>query len=834
MNSFFSDVAKETILSEISLAADNEVFFVGTTNTNGAISSVKAVARGNKYSVPAIIDSADSGQVVIHNHPSGNLTPSDQDINMASVFGNKGVGFYIIDNLLTDIYIVVEPFKKKEYEYLNSEELTKAFSAGGIIESALSGKYEYREEQIYAMKQFADSFNNNSISIVEAGTGTGKTLSYLLPAIEWSIKNSERVVISTNTINLQEQIIGKDLPILKKTLDSDFTYSLVKGMKNYLCLLRCETVTEGLFDLAEDGEENEIDNILNWSKITEEGSLSDLNFTPRHEVWDKFAAESESCIRSRCPHYSKCFFFKARRELSSSQLLIVNHHLFFSDLSIKDASDNLDTGILPPYNRVIFDEAHNIVDAATSHFSLRISRYGLLRVVRKLKSKSKKGGAKGLVFYAATTALKLPEELNNSPLDETLNRIEEVISPRVDSLELAISEAFDSIYSLADSLKDSKDHIKEINIRVRKDIDDSDEWKFSKSKFSELYNLLHQLIKELRYFIEILEQYESKADLTKLIVEINGVANKTHYYSEVIDSFFKQQDDSFVKWIECKVRGENILSTIGLSPIDVSSNLKEKLYENCKTLIMTSATLAVDKNFKFQKAQLGLENNLRLSELLVESPFNYKEQALLSLPTDIPEPKEKLFQSSIHSSILDSLLVSNGNAFVLFTSYALLEKVYSQISNELENQGMNVLKQGSVPRNKLLEKFKKTKNPVLFATDSFWEGVDIAGDSLQLVIITRLPFRVPTDPIIEARVDRLEKQGINSFMNYLVPLAILKFKQGFGRLIRTKTDKGVVLILDKRIVSKQYGSYFINSLPDCMKIRGKLDSILPSIKKFLS
>lgn len=390
-NNLFLEKTREEIGGTIRESLGNEVFFVGSLDENGIIYDVRVVARGNDYSVPAVVDSVKAGEVVIHNHPSGDLTPSKEDINMAGVFGNLGVGFYIINNSASKVYVVVEPFVKGELNKLSTEELKKILLPDGEIAKVLGSQYELRQEQLDMVEAVTSAFNEGQISLIEAGTGTGKTLAYLIPAICWSLLNGERIVVSTNTINLQEQLTQKDIPLVHRSLSEKFKFSLVKGMGNYLCLLRAETVTDGLLNLADDDEIDTLRSVVEWSKVTQDGSLSDLNFSPPEEVWDKVAAESESCLRARCPHYSKCFFYKARRELSSSQILIVNHYLLFSDLSIRGASEESETGILPPYKNVIFDEAHHIVDAATSHFGMRTTKYGIIRTLRRLK---RKGGGR--------------------------------------------------------------------------------------------------------------------------------------------------------------------------------------------------------------------------------------------------------------------------------------------------------------------------------------------------------------------------------------------------------------------------------------------------------
>ncbi len=830
---YFSEESRAETREIIRKSSENEVFLVGSLDECGVVSSVKVAARGNDYSVPAILDSAQSGQVVIHNHPSGNLTPSDQDIQMAGLFGNQGVGFYIVNNDISGVYVVVEPFIKQELNKLDSDELKKHLFPKGGIAKVMSSQYEERSEQLNMLEAVSSAFNDNSISLIEAGTGTGKTLAYLIPAVYWSLSNGERVVISTNTINLQEQLIEKDIPLLRNGLSEDFKYSLVKGMGNYLCLLRSETVLDGLLDLAEDDEMEALKSVIEWSKVTHDGSLSDLSFSPPPEVWDKVSAESESCLRVRCPHYSDCFFYKARRELASSQILVANHHLLFSDLSIKGASEASESGILPPFKRIIFDEAHHIVDAATSHFGMRTTKFGIIRMLRRLKRKSSGGEIRGLIFYTASLATKLKQYYKKGIVSGVLRRVEEFLSPRVDSVEEYVRDAFDELYYCATRSAEAKgESSEEINLRITEEIRSGEDWESIDKKFSILRIKLKELHEEIMSFLEMLIDYESETDVARVIMEFRGIANKLDFSSDVIHSFLDSSEDGYVRWVDGRMGKGGIVSGIGLSPLDISSNLKERLYSRCDTVVMTSATMAVKRSFKFLKSELGLEEDERVEEFIISSPFDYKEQALVAIPTDIPEPGQTGYSDKVKSVITKAVRASSGNALILFTSYYLLEKVYKEARDELGELGILSLKQGSLPRTRLLDKFRNEDKSVLFATDSFWEGVDVPGEALRLVVITRLPFRVPTEPIIEARVEHMESQGINSFLEYAVPTAVLKFKQGFGRLIRTKTDRGAAFVLDKRIVSKSYGKYFLDSLPKCNKISMFTDDIMKELEVF--
>ena len=357
-------------------------------------------------------------------------------------------------------------------------------------------------------------------------------------------------------------------------------------------------------------------------------------------------------------------------------------------------------------------------------------------------------------------------------------------------------------------------------------------WDEIDKKFSILRIRLKELYEEIKSFTDILLDYESESDIAKLIVEFRGVSNKLDYYSDVISMFLSPEHDGYVRWVEGREGRGGVISGLGLSPLDISQPLKERLYSKCGTVVLTSATMAVRKDFRFVKSGLGLEDDERVSELILPSPFNYKEQLILAVPKDIPEPGTVRYSEAIAPLVAQAVKASDGNALILFTSYSLLETVYKDIYRELESDDILTLRQGALPRTRLLEKFRKVDRSVLFATDSFWEGVDVPGNALRLVIISRLPFRVPTEPIIEARVEHMENQGINSFIEYSVPVAVLKFKQGFGRLIRTRSDIGAVFVLDRRIISKFYGRYFLESLPDCNQIISGSDEIIRELESF--
>ena len=392
---YFSEEAISQLREQIQLAGGNEVFFVGYV-TKKQVEAVEVYARGNEFETPALLQVANQGDVVIHNHPSGGLRASSADTHVASILGNDGIGFYIVNNDVSNVYVMVEPFQKKEIVPVNVEPLSLLLAPDGKISRKLDS-YEHRHQQIEMMSVVGKAFNEDRIALIEAGTGTGKTLAYLLPAIMYSLENKERVVISTNTINLQEQLIAKDLPFLQSVLERKFNAVLVKGRTNYACKRKLIEVSQNPDLFSDDDEQTGMAAILDWAKSTKSGSKSDLNSIPRSDVWEKIQSESDTSLKVKCPFYDECFFYNARRGAASADVLVANHHLLFSDLALRALRGASENAVLPTYERIIFDEAHNIEEVATSYFGTGISYLGLQRMLRKLYQKK---GSKELGLLA--------------------------------------------------------------------------------------------------------------------------------------------------------------------------------------------------------------------------------------------------------------------------------------------------------------------------------------------------------------------------------------------------------------------------------------------------
>lgn len=704
----------------------------------------------------------------------------------------------------------------------------KIIQEEGRLSFLLKG-FEPRRQQQQMMGNVIDAFNKNQIALIEAGTGTGKSFAYLVPAILWAAQKNERTVISTNTITLQEQLIEKDIPLALEALNLDLKAVLVKGMGNYLCFRKLEdTLAEML--LLSPQEAEELQNIEAWGRTTADGSRATLPFAPSSAMWEKVCAESDTCTHVRCPHYQQCHFFKARRHASDAHLLIVNHHLLFADLSRRAVQENYkDPAILPAYTKMVLDEAHHIEDIATEYFASRISRLDLLRIIGRIAAE--KGNKSQGKLPLLKEKLAQSFDPLNAPKEVTslLSRFNiDLPGMRRDMLQHII-EAFDAFEGFVDLLQpDAKEEIEkgEKKVRLLSQHQTHPAWK------EEVVPRTHKLIESINRYVQSLNaldkdlkniNHERFQESSKGVrFEILALCQRLANASLVLQNFLNQVPPSAVRWIEIQKLRSAINVNLVEAKLDISESLAKDLFSKFPTIVLCSATLTTNQQFEFIKSRLGLHleeiKKRTLIEHLYDSPFNYHEQALLAIPTDIPSPADPRFIPFAAQQIWHAIQASHGNAFILFTSFSMLKSCSEILSNQLRENRYTLLKQGDANRQVLLNRFRQQDRSVLFATDSFWEGVDVAGDALRCVVIVKLPFKVPSEPIIQARTEAIMAEGGNAFMEYSVPHAIVKFKQGFGRLIRHKKDRGCIVCLDNRLLNKNYGKQFLNSLPNCKKV----------------
>ena len=633
-----------------------------------------------------------------------------------------------------------------------SEEVTVEgiFGPGGLLAKRHPG-YEFRPSQL-AMAQIADeAFEKHQHVVIEAGTGTGKTLAYLIPAI----RSGRRVVVSTATKSLQEQLFQKDVPFLQKHFAPNLKAALMKGRANFLCRQKVHQM-DGQPVLKGIDEIDRFAQIRDWEKLTATGDRSELTFLPDDaELWNLIDARSDLCTGQKCPEFQNCFITAMHQRAHEADLIIVNHHLFFADLAIRQ--DDFGS-ILPEYSAVVFDEAHEIEDVASDYFGRQISSYRFEELARD------------------TEHVLRVLQIEAAPLRRNLNRLRE----RARSFFERFPER-EGRYPFG--------HV-ERNAFLEQ----------NREAYDDLISVLKRIESEL-------------AALTPKPEEVIAVARRAAEVRRELAFLLESEEKTCVYWYERRGRGVFLAAT----PIDVSEILREQLFERFDTVILTSATLAVGGRFDYLKQRLGV---LPANESVLPQEFDYAKQALLYLPPNLPDVRHPSFASAAADEIVRLLEISMGRAFCLFTSYSQMKDLYERVSGRVS---FPLLLQGTAPRSVLLERFRSTPNAVLFATSSFWQGVDVPGAQLSSVIIDKLPFAVPSDPIVAARVRALQEDGRNAFAEYQIPEAVLALKQGFGRLIRSKTDRGVLSILDNRIQRMQYGKIFLESLPEYTTTRDLLE-----------
>lgn len=822
----------EKLRGEIAAAQGQEVMARGVVNPEtGLIDDVKVLARGHSTAAPAIIAAFGPAMVMIHNHPSGRLAPSEADLRVASVIGNKGAGFMIVDNAVEDGYMVVEPYMPRERQRLKTGDIVDFFEPNGSLSRGLT-RYEYREQQMEMVRSIVYGFNSRRHLLVEAGTGTGKSMAYLVPAIYWAVTNEEKVVVSTNTINLQEQLFYKDIPLLQKTLTPllprEFRTVLVKGRKNYICLRKLNYINQGYEELEPD--EKRVMEEINYLVSKEEiGSRSEFPFQPSYELWEKVAAEAETCLRSKCPHYRGCFLQLARKEAAGADVLIVNHHLLFADLSVRKERGDGEVAVLPKYRHLILDEAHNLEHVATEYLGYQINRYGFMYFLQHMYSTKGHNRQHGLLLGIrdALTKAKISKEQK----DSTLGLIDLEIIP----VFLKVQDFGHHFFNQIAEFFRHQENTTENKLRLTRETANDSLWQeLVCPAADDLQGTMNQLGRKLGALYDEIEEMKSLPDHDSHLVELEGRLMQLQRMMKAIGFIISQDDDNYVYWVEVFYRKNELSCTIQAAPLDIASEVRENLVEVLDTIVFTSATLAVDGRFDYFRENLGL-NHERVDELLVGSPFNYAEQAMVAVVRDVSAPNMTAYTREVQACLQELLEVMRGRTLVLFTSYRALNTFYEGLKEPLEAKGILIYKQGDSSRQQIIQNFKEGDRGVIFGTASFWEGIDIQGEDLSCVVIMKLPFQVPSEPVVEARVERMEAAGKDSFSKFMLPNAVIKFKQGFGRLVRSKEDRGVVVVFDPRIYTKSYGKVFLRSLPQNTAICiNSFEDISKKVKQFFA
>lgn len=682
---------------------------------------------------------------------------------------------------------------------MNREEVVRIFGEDGALAEKMPS-FHPRPSQAQMAALVADAIAKGLVGIVEAGTGTGKSLAYLVPSLAL-LPEDARVIISTQTIHLQQQIMAKDLPLASKLLPEPPKAALLLGRNNYLCRRKLTGWQQDAPNLTPDERRF-------FMRVTDAvqngcGNRQFLPFTADPQLWGEVASESETCLRGRCPWNNACFWQLARKEAFEARIVIVNHHLFFSDLALRSHLEwESERSLLPPYQYVVFDEAHHLENVATEylgyHWVEEVFARRLDRLMRK-DGRRRNGWLPGL----RNRLLERAREL--SALQEQLTILEQQVIPGVLKLEAAVKSFARQIEKAL--VASAENEVEETTLRFKASL---------LELLPDLAPALEDLIGSLRAaesgissLVDALENEAPGSEDAIFLAETGrGLAEFRFELPLLLDGGHRE----YVCWLERTRGGKVALHRV---PLHIGPLFHEAFLSHVGGAVFTSATLTVDNQFSYFRERMGINNvhpSLR-RELVLPPAFEYREQALVLSIRDLPEPDAPDIAQKLAEALVPILRASSGRAFVLFTNQQQMKNVYRQVEAVLTELGMTLFVQGGMTRHRLLQKFKSSNSPVLFGMDSFWEGVDIPGDQLSCVILTRLPFRVPTEPVQEARVEAMRREGLDAFRLFSLPQAVLRFKQGFGRLIRTREDRGVVVVLDSRMATKNYGRDFLNSLP---------------------
>ena len=819
---------RELLRAEIAAARGREVSFVASLDANGLIVDARVVARGTVDAVLALPGIAVRGELLLHNHPSGVLEPSGADLSVAARLHDGGVGFAIVDNEVTDCYVVVECPRPRATTRIDPIDVAALLSPSGPVARAL-GNFEDRPSQRDMTAYVSDLYNDGGVGLLEAGTGVGKSFAYLVPALVWARENGERTVVSTNTINLQEQLVGKDLPILARALgtgDHSPTFALLKGWRNYVCLSRLDQAREQGDSLFEDERRVELDGLAAWAARTADGSLADLTDEPSADVWDAVAAESDLCTRLKCPHFDRCFLFQARRRAAEADVVVVNHHLLASDLAVRMASDNWqEAAVLPPYRRLVLDEAHHLEDVAAMHLGAQVSMLGVQRLLSRLEK-----NGRGLLPTLRSVLFGRDDLLSAASRELAQQGL-------VDALAAARRAADDVFARLARRL-DGEPGPAPV-LRLRDEFLTDAVW--DEGLGVALDNLLlafSRLSEGGAMIADRLTLDDPSERRAQLVGELRGVVRRLDAAAAGLTATLRPPTagPAAVRWLERRGRKTPNVSLAAV-PLDLAPILKQNLFDRIETVVLTSATLAAGGDFGYLEERLGLDLSPARTKVreIHASPFDYASQCLFGIPTDLPEPRD---DESGHGAAVARVLVelahaSDGGMFVLFTSHAALRRAADAVRDSIGGR-WPLFVQGEGQRDHLLRRFREAGSGILLGTDSFWEGVDVPGRALRVLILAKLPFKVPTEPLTAARLERLEARGLNGFAHYLVPNAALKLKQGFGRLIRSRGDVGAVVLLDRRVVTKRYGAMILEGLPPATRLVGQWADVRAACEEFFA
>ena len=828
--------AARAIRTAIALAGGREVCFTCQVDSDGSVISARAVARGDSDSVLALPGFARRGEMLVHNHPSGILQASGPDLDIAARMHDEGVGFAIVDNAAERLYIVVEVPRLAEVHAIDPAETAALLGPDGPVAHHL-GRYEDRPSQREMAERIARLYSMGGIGLIEAGTGVGKSLGYLVPALRWAAANGERTIVSTNTITLQEQLVGKDLPFLAEALDQPVRFALLKGWRNYLCLQRLEHARASATSLFDEGGANELDVIGAWADRTTDGSLADLAQPPRPDIWDEVAAEADLCTRLKCPHFDRCFVFKARKQAAQADVIVVNHHLLMADLAVRRASQNwTDAAVLPSYTRLIIDEGHHLEEAASSHLAATASRRGILRLLSRLERKGR-----GLLPALEMKLGQSNDLLSTASLD--------LVRVRLYGTATAARRSTERLFDMLDGWMARQS---DAQIRLTDRFDDDALWREGLGgALDDMLRELDALGDGLILVRDRIETDEKRAEeLASLLGELRGVIRRLENAGDALRGALRPGVEAHerVRWIEVRgggnadepagdATGRERQRHVGVAsvPLDLAPILREDLFRRIETCVVTSATLAVGDGFGFIARRLGLdEDDVEPVTAALDSPFDFSTQAVLAIPSDVPMPAsgDRAHVTRTAEIAGELIKAARGGVFVLFTSHRDVREAARMFRAMGFDEHGPLLVHGEDSRDSILRRFRAHGDAVLVGTASFWEGVDVPGRALRGLVLARIPFRVPSEPVTAAQCEAIEAAGGDAFTTYMLPHAALRLKQGFGRLIRSTADRGAVVICDPRVVRKGYGAALLSGLPPARRIEGPWATLRPELEAF--
>lgn len=781
----FSPAAAAALRGQIRDAGGVEVYAVGEVDGRRVVTAIEVHARGTSDAVLALRSRPRAGQVVIHNHPSGDLRPSAADTHLAGDFGEDGVGFVIVDSAVTRSNWVVEPMTRS-LEPVEPEAIRRFFDEE--LPGRLAG-WEPRPAQTAMAERVGEVLSagpEGASLVVEAGTGTGKSLAYLVPAALWALRNDKKVVVSTHTKALQAQLMGDDLPMLHRVFGDKLRSAVLKGRGNYACRRKLESAE------VEEDDEDALENLVRWGETSKTGDRSELPGLPEG-LWEEVESDSDHTLRARCPYFNTCFYYNARRQAAAAHLIIVNHALLFADLALKGR--NAGVGILPAFDHMILDEAHHLEAAATTAGELRLSELAVRRAVARLLPRPRRPGAL-------------------ARLAQRSQDVDRLVPDALDALRAVLDCARISFYALG--------RLRPLPLRIPEPFPEA-------HYLTDLAEELERVCGRLGAIEALLAEEEQpiKADEAQPFKELQRAHRRLQEQSVAARALLTV-DDEGCRYI---VAGRRGAVSLVRAPVDVVPFLREHIGpKEGRATVLTSATLTVQGRFDHFIERTGMRG---AEEALFPGPFDYQRQALLLTPRDLPQPNDPEWFERAGEVISDAVEATQGGAFVLCTSYEAVQRL-AAITRERTRGTLPILEQSASGHSTVLDQFRSDRQAVLFATDSFWEGVSVRGEGLRLVIIPRLPFRPPNDPVASARHERMEARGLDPFYGFTLPQAVIKLRQGFGRLVRSTTDRGVVIILDRRLHDHAYGRVFLSSLPNARRFTGPWRAALGMLRSFFA